>query len=222
MLPTDEIWELLECIVPGKPGDVGRHGADNRLFVEAVLWIARTGSPWRDLPKEFARWHTAYIRFPVAAQRRLGPRGSCAGTSGRTRTCADRLDRHPSTPAFGRSAEKNGPQALGRSRGGLSTKIHLAVDSRGRALRLILTEGQVADIACAQDLVDGLRCKAVIADKGYDSDAFVKGIRASRAKAVIPPRSNRKIQRRYDRTLYRQRNLVERFHAHSFDPSTPP
>ena len=42
---------------------MGRHGADNRLFVEAVLWIARTGSPWRDLPKEFGRWHTAYIRF---------------------------------------------------------------------------------------------------------------------------------------------------------------
>ncbi|SAK78368.1 ISBm1, transposase orfB, degenerate [Caballeronia pedi] len=142
--------------------------------------------------------------------RGLKPPESCS-SSGRTRACADRFDRHPSTPAFGRSAEKSGPQALGRSRGGLSTKIHLAVDSLGRALRLILTEGQVADIACAQDLVDGLRCKAVIADKGYDSDAFVKSIRASRAKAVIPPRSNRKIQRRYYRSLYRQRNLVERF-----------
>ncbi|TCK32695.1 transposase [Paraburkholderia sp. BL8N3] len=149
--------------------------------------------------------------FPLAAQRRLGARGPCAGARGRSRACADRFDRHPSTPAFGRSAEKNGPQALGRSRGGLSTKIHLAVDSLGRALRLILTEGQVADISCAQELVDGLRFKAVIADKGYDSDAFVKSIRASRAKAVIPPRSNRKIQRRYDRMLYRQRNLVERF-----------
>ncbi|MBC8643089.1 transposase [Caballeronia sp. EK] len=42
---------------------MGRRGADNRLFVEALLWIARTGSPWRDLPKEFGRWHTAYIRF---------------------------------------------------------------------------------------------------------------------------------------------------------------
>ncbi|WP_157056080.1 transposase, partial [Candidatus Burkholderia verschuerenii] len=63
MLLTDEIWGRLESIVPGKPGDVSRHGADNRLFVEAVLWIARTGSPWRDLPEEFGRWHTAYMRF---------------------------------------------------------------------------------------------------------------------------------------------------------------
>ncbi|AQH05217.1 transposase (plasmid) [Burkholderia sp. KK1] len=63
MLLTDEIWKRLESVVPGKAGDVGRHGADNRLFVEAVLWIARRGSPWRDLPKEFGRWHTAYIRF---------------------------------------------------------------------------------------------------------------------------------------------------------------
>lgn len=78
-------------------------------------------------------------------------------------------------------------------------------------MRLIITEGQVADIACAQELVEGLRAKAIIADKGYDADVFVKSIRASRAKAVIPPRSNRKTRRRYDRALYRQRNLVERF-----------
>ena len=85
------------------------------------------------------------------------------------------------------------------------------MDALGRALRLILTEGQVADISCAQELIEGLRVKAVVADKGYDSDAFVKSIRAGRAKAVIPPRSNRKTQRRYDRALYRQRNLVECF-----------
>jgi transposase len=76
---------------------------------------------------------------------------------------------------------------------------------------LIITEGQVADITCAQELVEGLRAEAIIADKGYDADAFVQSIRASRAKAVIPPRSHRKARRRYDRALYRQRNLVERF-----------
>jgi transposase len=113
--------------------------------------------------------------------------------------------------AFGRSYKKSGPQALGRSRGGLSTKLHLAIDSTGRPSRLIVTEGQVADISCATQLIEHLRTGAVIADKGYDSDAFVQAIRATRAKVVIPPRSNRKTKRRYDRGLYRTRNLVERF-----------
>ena len=62
-LLTDGQWKRIEQMLPGKPGDVGRTGADNRLFVEAVLWIARTGSPWRDLPGEFGNWNSAYVRF---------------------------------------------------------------------------------------------------------------------------------------------------------------
>lgn len=76
---------------------------------------------------------------------------------------------------------------------------------------MIVTEGQVSDISCAHELVEHLRTGAVIADKGYDLDAFVNTIRATRAKAVIPPRSNRKTKRRYSRVLYRTRNIVERF-----------
>jgi transposase len=62
-LLSDEQWRRIEQMLPGKPGDVGRSGADNRLFVEAVLWIARTGSPWRDLPAAFGNWNSAYVRF---------------------------------------------------------------------------------------------------------------------------------------------------------------
>jgi len=60
---TNERWGRIEHELPGKPGDPGRNGEDNRLFVEAVLWIARTGSPWRDLPAEFGNWFTVYTRF---------------------------------------------------------------------------------------------------------------------------------------------------------------
>ena len=60
---TDAQWARIEKLVPGKEGDKGRHGADNRLFVDAVLWIARTGSPWRDLPDEFGNWNSVFQRF---------------------------------------------------------------------------------------------------------------------------------------------------------------
>jgi transposase len=60
---TDAQWAKMTPHCLGKPGDRGRRGADNRLFVEAVLWIARTGSPWRDLPTMFGKWNSVYVRF---------------------------------------------------------------------------------------------------------------------------------------------------------------
>ena len=59
----DDQWQRLEPMLPGKAGDPGRAGEDNRQFIEAVLWIARTGSPWRDLPPEFGLWNSVYTRF---------------------------------------------------------------------------------------------------------------------------------------------------------------
>jgi transposase len=60
---TDAQWAKMAPHCLGKVGDPGRSGSDNRLFVEAVLWIVRTGSPWRDLPAHFGNWSTAYTRF---------------------------------------------------------------------------------------------------------------------------------------------------------------
>lgn len=59
----DDQWKRIEPLCSGKASERGVTGRDNRLFVEAVLWIARTGSPWRDLPQHFGAWHTAYMRF---------------------------------------------------------------------------------------------------------------------------------------------------------------
>lgn len=102
-------------------------------------------------------------------------------------------------------------QALGRSRGGFGTKVHIAVDALGDPVRLILTGGQAADVTRGAALVDGIGADHVIADKGYDSNELVATIEAGGAEAVIPPRSNRKQKRPYDRHLYKERNLVERF-----------
>jgi putative transposase len=59
----DDQWERIQNLVPGKESDPGRSGEDNRLFVEAVLWIARTGAPWRDLPEEFGKWNSVFQRY---------------------------------------------------------------------------------------------------------------------------------------------------------------
>ena len=101
-------------------------------------------------------------------------------------------------------------QALGRSRGGLSTKIHLVVDATGQPMRFILTRGQAHDATQGIPLLSGIRAGHVIADKGYDSDKIIAFIQEGGAVAVIPPRSNRKVQREYDTELYKLRNLIER------------
>jgi len=63
LILTNEQWERMAPHLPGKPSDPGRTGKDNRLFVEAVLWLARTGTPWRDLPALFGHWNSVFIRF---------------------------------------------------------------------------------------------------------------------------------------------------------------
>jgi transposase len=96
-------------------------------------------------------------------------------------------------------------EAIGRSRGGLSTKIHMAVDALGNPVRWQLTGGEVHDITRAPALIAGLEAEQVIADKGYDSNAFIACIEMSGAQAVIPPRKTRLEKRAYDRHAYRER-----------------
>ena len=60
---TNRQWDLVQPMLPGKEGDLGRTGDNNRGTVEGILWIMRTGAPWRDLPKEFGNWNTIHRRF---------------------------------------------------------------------------------------------------------------------------------------------------------------
>jgi len=73
-LLSDQQWERIAPELPGKDGDPGVTAHDNRLFVEAVLWIARTGSPWRDLPDKFGKWYCVYTRFWRWAQKGIWDR----------------------------------------------------------------------------------------------------------------------------------------------------
>jgi putative transposase len=100
---------------------------------------------------------------------------------------------------------------LGRSRGGFSTKLHVVVNGLGLPVELTVTPGQAADITEAQALLAGHDFGAAIGDKGFDSKKLIDYIESRGAQAVIPPRRNLRDQREFDRHLYKERNLVERF-----------
>ena len=126
----------------------------------------------------------------------------------------DRFDHRSGASAGGRRPPaKRGPnaQGLGRSRGGLSTKIHAAGDALGNPVRLIGSPGQRNDIAFAHALVDGFAADVTIADKGYDADHLCERIAQTGGEVVIPPKRNRSFQRPYDAELYKERNIIERF-----------
>lgn len=110
--------------------------------------------------------------------------------------------------------QKNGgqaEQALGRSCGGFSTKIHVTVDGLGYPLRLYLTAGQRHDIIKSHDLITDLDFDFVIADRSYSAQNFLEAILARGAEAVIPPKTNAQNPSEYDPWRYRERHLIECF-----------
>jgi transposase len=107
--------------------------------------------------------------------------------------------------------KKRGEQALGRSRGGFSCKIHIAVDGLGNPLRFLLTAGQRHDITQAQALLEGFDFEHLLADRGYAAEDFIDFLLQRGIQAVIPPHQRAKVLREYDKWLYRERHLVECF-----------
>jgi len=109
----------------------------------------------------------------------------------------------------GRSKKEAGDQALGRSRGGFSSKVHAACDALGNPLRFEITKGQAGDAPRALGLIDKIETKAVLADRAYDSDAILDAVNAKKAEAVIPPHPVRSIQRETNWFLYKERHKIE-------------
>ena len=113
--------------------------------------------------------------------------------------------------AAGDEKGQHAREALGRSKGGFTTKIHAVVDALGQAMRFTLTPGQRHDITQASYLLSGFKNANIIADKGYDSNDLIEQIQRQKCTPVIPSPSNRKNPRSYDQDLYRERHLVECF-----------
>lgn len=95
--------------------------------------------------------------------------------------------------------------------GGWSTKIHASVDALGNPLRIILTEGQRADITQAADLVADYQTNALLADRAYDADSLIQVLENNQIEVVIAAKKNRLDQRQIDENLYKDRNKVERY-----------
>jgi transposase len=102
-----------------------------------------------------------------------------------------------------------GKQALGRSSGGYTTKLHAVCDSHGNPVRFIVTAGQASDSTQAIPLLEGFQATAVLADKGYVSEKIFEAIRRMGAEVVIPNKSNAVAPRQVDYYLYKARHLVE-------------
>lgn len=178
---------------------------------EAMIYILRVGCPWRDLPAIYGSWNSVYTRWRRWCQAGLWSkllRVLARKAQGRLRfldTSHIKVHQDASNPAGG---QQN--QAIGRTKGGLNTKLSAWVDGRGRAVSLNLAAGPAADVVVAQRSArPRLRGTITVADKGYDSDGFRAKLRRWGSRACIPPRSNRLQPASWHRGHYRKRHKVE-------------
>jgi len=204
---TDEQWQRIEPLLPPCKG---RPGGEQKTFFNALLWMARTGAAWRDLPEQLGKWNVVYQRYAYWCDK------------GHFERLFQGVQQQPDLEdvmvdstccrahqASAGARKTSGPQAIGITRGGLNTKIHAVCDALGNPLRFVLTSGQRHDSKPVPELLDGLQAKALLADKAYDSDKIVQSAQAQGMQVIIPSRVNRKNPRTLDKHRYKARHLVE-------------
>ncbi|MFF8730657.1 IS5 family transposase [Streptomyces sp. NPDC015171] len=239
------MWDRIEPLMPADPVR-GRRWADHRRTLEAIAWKYRTNSPWRDLPEELGSFQTAHkrlIRWAVdgtwekifAAVLAAADAVDDIGWTVSVDSTVVRAHQHaagaPQKGAEGRNEPAD--HALGRSRGGLSTKIHLAADGYARPLALAITAGQAGDAPAFETVMARIRVPRtglgrprtrptmVLADRAYSSRAIRGHLRRRQIRAVIPQPSDQighRLRRGrqggrppgFDADAYKQRNTVER------------
>ncbi|WP_285843816.1 IS5 family transposase [Kocuria palustris] len=236
------------------PSTTGRSRpwTDHRLAVEGMAWKYRTGAPWRDVPERFGKWNSIYKRFNrwaedgtwemllAEVQKQADAAGKIDWVVSIDSTIA-RVHQHGATLKrdTGGSANHKNPRfeppdhGIGRSRGGLTTKLHLVCDGRGRPLGMMITSGNINDTAMMTAVLENVRVPRagkgrprtrpdrVLADKGYPSKANRAWLRDRRIAATIPERNDQIAHRRkkpgrpidfgdQQQGRYKGRNVVER------------
>ncbi|WP_406458428.1 IS5 family transposase [Streptomyces sp. NBC_00876] len=233
---SDVEWEFVRPLLPASLR--GRKRLDDRTVLNGIVWKFRTGVGWRDVPERYGPWGTLHTRFRRWAldgtfDRMLRAAQAKADAAGgidwlvSVDSTAVRAHQHAA------GARKGGSPALGRSRGGLTSKIHLACDALGRPLAFTVTGGNTNDCTQFTAVMDAIRVPRlgpgrprnrpdhVLGDKGYSSKAIQVWLRQRGVGHTIPERADqiRNRLRRgcrggrpptFDKQLYKQRNVVER------------
>jgi transposase len=233
---TDREWESIHDLFP-PPARTGRPPRDRREILDAILWILRTGAPWRDLPAEFGPWATAWDLFDKwnadgtldAILSRLRAARIDIGAVDGELWCIDGTVVRAARCAAGGAKKKDPDEppdhALGRSRGGFSTKIHILCDGHGHPLHFHLTAGQAHETTAFVPLLEGADERvvdgdgepvawplAMAGDKGYRAAWIDAALLEIGITPVIPSKENEDREARpveFDRAAYRRRSLVE-------------
>ena len=188
-----------------------RNEARCKNFMEAIFWMARTGAQWREMHERYGKWNTIYSRFNAWSKKSIWEKllVACATDPDLEYIMIDAtiVRAHACAAGYGNQAE----QALGRSKGGFTSKIHAKVDALGNPLKILLTPGQRNDVTQAKSLLEGQSGDFTIADKGYDSDEVREVIKSNDSESVIPPRENRNTKYDYDKDIYKERHVIECF-----------
>ena len=208
---TQAQWNRIKCLFE-EPTKVGRPSLNPRIVLNGILWILKSGGRWRDLPARYGNWNSIYHKFRLWCSQGLFERLLTIINAGTKDTTLLELDStfckvHQSAC----SALKD--QAIGASRGGKNTKVHVLINDRMQLLNVVLTGGHVHDSESAIALFKGitLKGKTILADKAYSSEHIRVFIAEHGAVACIPNKSNFRIKHAFDAELYKQRNIVERF-----------
>jgi transposase len=213
---TDEDWEMVVQVFRAVRSRRGDKGRNDRRFLEALHYFTLHNINWRALPAEFGNWNSVWKRFWRLS--RAGVFEAFFDALAAMSQTAHLVQMFDSTvvrahvSAAGAKGGQDG-QALGRSRGGFSTKIHLKADLDGRPLAFHLTEGQAGDSPQFEILLDlgpDITPRAAVGDKGYDAKANRTAARERGIGPVIPFKSSaRNRPAFFPKALYRARARIE-------------
>src|SRR5262249_23241875 len=195
-------------MLPNKARGVPR--VDDRRVLNGIFWVLRSGAPWRDLPIAFGPYTTCYNRF--VRWRRAGVWSRIIDALAAAHDAAVQMidTSIVLVHQHGACVSRNKRQSMGRSRGGLTSKIHAVVDGNGLPIRLALAAGEANDNRLAAKFLSRLQSgPMLLADRRYDADWIRALVSEHGAWANIPPRRNRNDALCFSPYLYRARNLVE-------------
>ena len=202
---TPEQFARIEHCLPTQRGNVSM---TNLQVVNAMLYVAEHGCKWRGLPKRFGNWHTIYTR--MRRWEKAGVLDKMFEELQREQVVRIRIE---AVSRHGR-AKKNGPQSIGKSRGGWNTKVHMVAADARTAVTFSLSPGQAHDAPEGRRLLQSLgptsRPIHLLMDRAYEGNETRQLALDLGFVPVVPPTRTRLDPWEYDRAMYKRRNEVER------------